>query len=94
MAGPSEVRATTHHNLPPYSVRMALVLPAETSKKYAPCPTAKAILANHIASMKDFRTKVVNEADFIKLRGKDTAKKEKAAINPAALDVNKSRDLI
>ena len=31
---------------------------------------------------------------IIKLRGKTTAKKEKAALNPAALNVNESGDLI
>ena len=94
MAGPSEVRATTHHDLPPHSVRTALALTANTSDKYVPSPTAEAILGNHISSLKDFRTKVVNKAISIKLREKTSAEKEKAALNPGALDTNENGDLI
>ena len=94
MAGPSEVRATTHHDLPLHSVRTALALTADTSDKYVLSPPAEAILANHISSLKDFCTKVVNKAISIKLREKTSAEKEKAAINPGALGTNENGDLI
>jgi hypothetical protein len=60
MAGPSKVRSTTHHDLPPYSVRTALVLAADTSKG---CTNAPCQSLNNYRQITSVRIKILGMVD-------------------------------
>ena len=60
MAGPSESKTTTHHDLPPYSVQTALVLAANTSEG---CTLAHRNSFNNYRQITTVRIKILGMVD-------------------------------
>ena len=72
MDGPSEVDPAINCVEPatavPTAVSLALGFTADTSDKYVPAPSAKAILEDHIAFLQDIRPRVGRGPEQVKLR--------------------------
>ena len=69
MDGPSEVDPAINCVEPatavPTAVSLALGFTADTSDKYVPAPSAKAILEDHIAFLQDIRPRVRRRAEQV-----------------------------